>query len=199
MKKALLLSGGMDSLALAWWKRPDIAVTLDYGQKAAFAELEASAAICKRLDIEHVVVSVPCHDLGSGDMAGKAISDLAEKSDWWPFRNQLLITLALMKIIDMRVDELQIASVSTDGNHLDGTLPFIQKVDSLSRLQEGHVRVTAPAIHLTTIELIDISGVPMELLAWSHSCHKANVTCGDCRGCNKYFSIYEELNSRSSE
>ena len=38
MNTALLLSGGMDSIALAYWKRPDIALTIDYGQAAADAE-----------------------------------------------------------------------------------------------------------------------------------------------------------------
>lgn len=52
MKTALLLSGGMDSLAIAWWKRPDIAITLDYGQEAADAEKRASAAVCAQLGIE---------------------------------------------------------------------------------------------------------------------------------------------------
>ena len=44
MKTALLLSGGMDSIAIAWWKRPDIALTLDYGQQAANAEIKAATA-----------------------------------------------------------------------------------------------------------------------------------------------------------
>ena len=35
--RALLLSGGMDSIALAFWKRPEIAITIDYGQRAAEA------------------------------------------------------------------------------------------------------------------------------------------------------------------
>ena len=30
-KKAILLSGGMDSIALAYWLRPEVASRLDYG------------------------------------------------------------------------------------------------------------------------------------------------------------------------
>lgn len=41
-KTAILLSGGMDSIALAYWKRPEIAITIDYGQKPAAAEVVAS-------------------------------------------------------------------------------------------------------------------------------------------------------------
>lgn len=49
MKTALLLSGGMDSISIAWWKRPDIAITLDYGQRAAEAEIKAASATCSDL------------------------------------------------------------------------------------------------------------------------------------------------------
>jgi len=35
--KAILLSGGLDSIALAYWLRPQIAVTIDYGQRPARA------------------------------------------------------------------------------------------------------------------------------------------------------------------
>ena len=31
------------------------------------------------------------------------------------------------------------------------------------------------------------------VLAWAHSCHKADVACGNCRGCNKYFEVLREL------
>jgi 7-cyano-7-deazaguanine synthase len=61
--------------------------------------------------------------------------------------------------------------------------------------QEGHLRVVAPAIALSTVELIRLVAVPPGLLAWSHSCHKANIACGNCRGCNKYIESYGALGS----
>ena len=66
-KKAILLSGGMDSIALAYWLRPEIAITLDYGQRAAEAEIKAAAKVAGALGIEHSVISVDCSALGSGD------------------------------------------------------------------------------------------------------------------------------------
>ncbi|MBM9968417.1 7-cyano-7-deazaguanine synthase, partial [Pseudomonas aeruginosa] len=77
MKTGLLLSGGMDSLTLAWWKRPDIAFTLNYGQLAAQAEIEASRTICQELSIPHHVIQIDCRQLGSGDMAGTQADNLA--------------------------------------------------------------------------------------------------------------------------
>lgn len=194
MKTGLLLSGGMDSLSVAWWKRPDIGVTIDYGQLAAEAEITASKVICDRLDIEHHILKIDCRSLGSGDMAGTTPDGHATASDWWPFRNQLLITLAATRLISLEVQELLIGTVKSDGmSHVDGTPAFVAIMNELLSMQEGGMRVTAPAITMTTTELIRHANVPQSLLAWAHSCHKANVACGTCRGCNKYFEVLREL------
>ena len=193
MKTALLLSGGMDSLSIAWWKRPNVAITLDYGQLAAEAEFRASKAICAILGIEHHVLRVDCRLLGSGDMAGGEADANAPASDWWPYRNQLLATLAPMKAISLGVTHLWLVTVKSDGSHRDGTHEFVDALDRLLSLQEGGMRVEAPAIGLSTAELVRLARVPLDQLAWAHSCHKANVACAQCRGCNKYFEVLEEL------
>lgn len=193
MKRALLLSGGMDSLALAWWVRPEIGITLDYGQLAAEAEVSASKSICKRLEIQHYVVSIDCRAVGSGDMAGAQADAHAPASDWWPYRNQMLVTLAAMKAISLGVTTLYLGTVKSDGSHRDGTPEFIGAISRLMALQEGGMTVEAPAIELSTAELVRKAGVPRDMLAWAHSCHKSNVACGRCRGCNKYLEVWGEL------
>jgi len=193
MKTCLLLSGGMDSIALAYWKRPDLAITIDYGQLAASAEIDASKAITKRLGIEHIILELDTSFLGSGDMSGKAPDNLAPESDWWPYRNQLLVTLAAMKVLPYGVNQLWLAAVRSDNQHADGRPEFYRKLNALLSMQEGGMQVSAPAITYSTPELIRISGLPKELLAFSHSCHKTIIECGACRGCNKYIYVYEEL------
>jgi 7-cyano-7-deazaguanine synthase len=190
---ALLLSGGMDSLSLAWWRRPVLAVTIDYGQLPAAAEIAAASAICEALDIEHRIVRVDCRSLGSGDMAGDRSSPHAPASDWWPYRNQLLVTLAAMAAIKQDLKKLLLGTVASDGSHRDGTVEFVQHMNELMLMQEGGLSVEAPAIGLSTCELIKLAQVPMELLAWAHTCHRADVPCGACRGCNKYFQTLSEL------
>jgi len=183
----------MDSVAIAWWKRPDVAITVNYGQKAARAEEAASVAVCKTLGIRHELVTVDCSSLGSGDMALAEADAAAPTSDWWPYRNQLLVTLAGMKAIALGVTTLFIGSVSSDGSHVDGTPEFVARMDALMAFQEGGLRVEAPAISMTTAQLIRTSGVPASLMAWAHSCHKSNVPCYSCRGCNKYLETYEQV------
>lgn len=193
MRTALLLSGGMDSICIAWWKRPDVAITIDYGQLAAKAELQASRTICNVLKIEHHIISIDCRALGSGDMAGGQADLNAPASDWWPYRNQLLATLAAMKAIALGVDCLWLGTVKSDGSHRDGTPQFVEALDRLLGMQEGAMQIQAPAIDLSTAELARHSQIPLDQLAWAHSCHKANVACAQCRGCNKYFEVLEEL------
>ncbi len=193
MKSALLLSGGMDSLALAWWKHPDLAFTVDYGQLAAEGEIAAATAICKRLDLPHQVLRIDCRTLGSGDMAGAEADTCAPASDWWPYRNQLLVTLVAMRAISLGITELWIGTVRSDSSHRDGTQEFVDSLSALMFCQEGRIQVHAPAMDLTTTELVLRSGISSDCLAWAHSCHKANVACGHCRGCNKYFEVFHEL------
>src|SRR5437868_208301 len=108
LKTGLLLSGGMDSIAIAWWKRPQWAVTIDYGQKVAAAEKLSAAQVCNVLGIKHEVITVDCGMLGSGDMAHAVPDPHATTSDWWPYRNQLLITLACMRAISCEMQTLYI-------------------------------------------------------------------------------------------
>lgn len=193
MIKGIILSGGMDSSALAWWKKPDIAFTLNYGQKAANAEIIASAQLCKTLNIKHIIINIDCSSLGSGDMAGTAPDINAPATDWWPFRNQMLITLIGMKAISHGVNELLIGTVKSDCIHIDGTKDFIKNISNLMAMQEGGIKIEAPAINMTTLELIRKSEIPHDQLCWAHSCHVSNIPCGHCRGCNKYAEVMRTL------
>jgi len=193
MKAGLLLSGGMDSISIAWWKRPELAFSIDYGQLSAPAELQAARAITKELNIEHHTIELDCSSLGTGDMAGSEPYKDAPASDWWPYRNQLLVTLTAMKAISLDVTHIWFGTVKSDWHHRDGTPEFFELMNGLMAYQEGGLIVEAPAINLTTQELIKKSMIPKEYLAFAHSCHTANVACGKCRGCNKYFEVYEEL------
>lgn len=191
--RALLLSGGMDSIALAYWKRPELAFTIDYGQVQASAEIAAARQVCDELGIGHHVIKADCSSLGSGDMANTAPLDVAPVPEWWPFRNQLLLTLAGMHAVSLGVQTLMIGSVASDGVHVDGRAEFYTAIDALMGLQEGALGVEAPALSMTTAELVDRSGIPRSLLAWAHSCHVGPLACGACRGCVKHYEVTKQI------
>lgn len=193
MERALLLSGGMDSTALAWAIRPQLAVTIDYGQRAAHGEIRAATAVCEALGLRQRVIQVDCHALGSGDMAGTQPCAVAPVSEWWPYRNQLLITMAAAIAIQEGITILSLGVVSSDGCHADGRLEFFEAMRGVLRAQEGGLELEVPAIHESTPELCRRVAIPFEILAWAHSCHVSEHACGRCRGCNKHRSAMREL------
>lgn len=188
-----MLSGGMDSIALAYWQRPEVAITFDYGQRAAEAEILAAARVAGILGMEHHVLRIDCSSLGSGDLVGTAPLSDAPITEWWPYRNQMLVTLALMKAIQIGVGELMVGSVMTDAQHSDGTREFYEQLSKLVEMQEGGIKVTSPAIDMTTIEVVKKAQVPESLLLYAHSCHTSNIPCGNCHGCYKYMYVKEQL------
>jgi 7-cyano-7-deazaguanine synthase len=193
IKRALLLSGGMDSTALAWGLRPDLAITVDYGQLAAAGEIRASAAVCDELGVQHRIIRVDCRCLGSGDMAGTDSMTFAPISEWWPFRNQLIITLGAAAALQDEMTCLAIGTVATDAAHADGRREFFGAMNAVLQMQEGGLVLETPAIEDTTVSLCRRLSVPFEFLAWAHSCHVSERACGLCRGCCKHRESMREL------
>jgi len=200
MKKAILLSGGMDSIALTYWYRQEIslAFTVNYGQKSAHKEIEVSKNVCAQLNIMHEILEVDCNSLGSGEMSNGPVSNLSVAPEWWPYRNQLLITLVSMKAMTHNIRTLFFGAVKTDCKFKDGTYNFFKILNMLLKMQEGAMEVLTPAIRLSTFELIVKSKIPESLLLNAHSCHKGNDPCGICNGCIKYIDVIENLKNRNS-
>lgn len=192
-KTALLLSGGIDSAALAFWKRPRFAFTVDYGQASAPGEIRASAQIARELGISHEVITTNCRQLGLGDLARREPAANAPSSEWWPYRNQFLVTVAAMRAYALGISSLLVGSVKSDEFHVDGRAEFYEQLDALLVMQEGKLRVEVPAVRMTSAELIRASGIPIELLGWTHSCHVDEFACGQCRGCWKHARVFEEI------
>ncbi|MBS1774355.1 MAG: 7-cyano-7-deazaguanine synthase [Bacteroidetes bacterium] len=194
--KALLLSGGLDSTAIAYWFKEELqfAITVNYGQKSADAEIAASSKICKTLNLHHEIIEVDCRKLGTGNMVDSdAGLDFSPMLEWWPYRNQFLVTIACMKIIKLGINELIIGSIKSDGNHVDGTKEFYIELNRLVSMQEGNLQIRTPAIELTSVELIKKTKIPDSILFWAHSCHTSNTPCGECNGCKKYMYTMQQL------
>ncbi len=189
-----MLSGGLESTALAAWRHPELTLTIDYGQTPARAEAHAASAICQSLSLEHHALRVNCRHLGSGLLASAEPTASAPSPEWWPYRNQILVTLAATWGLPRGVTSIIVGSVVGDGKrHSDGTTAFYQQLDELLAMQEGGIRVSAPAAHMTSEELINASGVRDAVLGWTHSCHRSNLSCGACPGCAKRREVLERL------
>lgn len=189
MKRLLLLSGGIDSAALAAWIRPEQCLHVNYGQRPAVAEARAARQIAVDLGLSFDEVVVPAAAIGAGLMTEGAeratLPDVAP--EWWPYRNQLLITIAAAWGVCRGFGAVLIGTVAADGaRHADGGPEFRTHMDALLALQEGGMRLHAPASHLSAPELISESKISDVVLGWTHSCHRANLPCANCPGCLKH-------------
>jgi 7-cyano-7-deazaguanine synthase len=182
----LLLSGGLDSTALAAAARPPLALFIDYGQRPASAERRAAQAVAAALSLELVELSLDLTGLGGGLLLDERPLPMAPSPEWWPYRNQHLVTAAASLALRRGLDRVLVAAVAGDGDrHADGTPAFYDALDRLLRLQEGGVGVAAPAIGETTQQLLVRSGLTEDVIGWTVSCHRSDLPCGDCPGCWK--------------
>ncbi len=193
MPDLVLLSGGVDSTCVAALTPGATCLTLDYGQVSAEGEVRAARAVVAELGLRHEVVRVDCSAIGSGLLAGAEPAEDAPSAEWWPFRNQLIVTLAAGVAYRGRCDRIVVGSVRSDGFHSDGTRDFFMQLDVLVRAQEGGIRVDAPVIDLSTAELVRKAGLGAAVLGWTFSCHAAALPCGACPGCNKRRAVLLEL------
>ena len=198
--RLLLLSGGLDSAALAWALRPEHSLFVDYGQRPVVAERRAARAVADAVGtVHHELEAAHLGVLGRGLLASDDKPTDGPSPEWWPFRNQLLATLAaswLVKTFGPNTHQqvVMLGTVSGDGlRHVDGTVGFYKQLDALVSMQEGGIRVEAPAIGETTDELIMRTGVGDDVLGWTHSCHVSEVPCFDCPGCAKRVHVLTRL------
>ncbi|MDE0700520.1 MAG: PfkB family carbohydrate kinase [Acidimicrobiaceae bacterium] len=195
--KLMLLSGGLDSAAVAALERPERALFVDYGQIPAQAERRAARAVAQCLDLELDELVIDLAAVGSGQLTGGEQLDAAPTSEWFPFRNQHLATIAAAHALLNGLDAVVLGIVAGDGDrHADGTPGFRSTLDTLVRRQEGGVRVLTPHINTQPHVLLERSGLTDEVLNQTHSCHASNLACGECPGCERRAEVLECFSSQ---
>ena len=184
--RLMLLSGGLDSAAVAAIEGPTRALFIDYGQVPAEAEWAAAQAVARHLSLDVERLCVDVSSVGSGLLADTPQMPGAPTPEWFPFRNQFLVTIAAACAAKHGLGAVLLGVVAGDGDrHSDGTAQFVSTLDMLVRNQEGHVRVLAPQITTPARQLLVRSNLPQEVLSQTHSCHASNDSCGECPGCRR--------------
>ncbi len=197
-KSIILLSGGLDSLVALGFKKEelgiDLALTFDYGQKSAMAEIKSSQEICKYYGISHKVIkldwlkeitqtalvadkNIPAENLGTAESA---------KSVWVPNRNGLFLNIAASFADSFGYDYIIFGANKDEGQTFpDNTEEFrenISKVFESSTLV--HPKVIAPLINCTKSDIVRIAAekrIPLELV---RSCYNSGTKhCGKCESC----------------
>lgn len=114
MKSVVLLSGGLDSAVNLYKARREtdlvLALTFDYGQRAAVREIKAAKKLAENLSVPHKIVTIPwIKDFGRSSLLDQNLSlpqgdgveiDSLEKSlqtaksVWVPNRNGIFLNIA---------------------------------------------------------------------------------------------------------
>jgi len=205
MRAVVLLSGGLDSVVAAALAAREmtlaLALTADYGQRAADCEIRAARAVAAALGIPHEVVPLPW----LGRIAGNALtssdrelprletteldSAAAEASAaavWVPNRNGLLINMA-----GVYAEALDCGAIICGFNaeeaatFSDNTAAFVDMANAALALStRNQVQVMAPTQALTKPEIMRRGrevGAPLDLV-WS--CYESGpAPCGTCESC----------------
>ncbi|MDD2619370.1 MAG: 7-cyano-7-deazaguanine synthase QueC [Syntrophomonadaceae bacterium] len=188
MKAVTLLSGGLDSVTSMLLAQRDIkiilALTIDYGQRARFNEIQVSSKLCEMHAIKHMVVRLPFMlDIQSGLLEG---SGMNIDSPWVPNRNGLFINLAAAYAESLGA-EYVICGFNAE-EAIDFPDNSAEYVGSLNQALEystlNHVKVISYVQDMNKLEIIKTAltlGIDLNSL-WS--CYEGGEhPCGKCPSC----------------
>lgn len=200
-KSIILLSGGLDSLvALGYSKTKtdynvELALTFDYGQKAAKEEIKTSKDICDYYNIEHKVIKldwlkeITNTSLVSNDNVPNTGFKTVEsaKSVWVPNRNALFLNIAA-SFCDSYGYKYILFGANKEESVVfpDNTEEFraqVTKCFETSTLVKPVV--VAPLINYNKGDIVKIAvenSMPLNLV---RSCYNSGEKhCGECESCN---------------
>lgn len=213
MKAISLLSGGLDSVVATWLAARELdlalAITCDYGQRAAEREIWAASQVATALAVPHQVVSLPW----VAEVAGDALTSHAkplpkptvEQLDseaatqsaaavWVPNRNGLLLNVAGVFadalgceaiIVGFNAEEAATFSDNTDSYARAATVAFAYST-------RVRCQVVSPTVTMTKREIVAAgreAGAPLD---WCWSCYEAGpAQCGACESCLRSRRAFE--------
>lgn len=207
MNKIAVLSGGLDSTILTYKMVKDfgkenvIALTYNYGQRHNI-EVKRAEVTGNCLGIKHQIIDI--------SFLGKIIENVSALSNskkvevpnikdvlgdpqpptYVPFRNQILLSIALAFAESNNADEVYYGAVGVDEyGYWDTTTYFLNALNAVADLNRLHkIQIKAPFISLKKVDEIKLGieiGVPFEH-TWS--CYTGDAekgACGICPTCSE--------------
>lgn len=199
-KSIILLSGGLDSLvALGYTKKNtdynvELALTFNYGQKSAEAEIEAAKAISRYYNIKHEVIVL---DWLKNITKTALVSDLeipvkgfesnkSAEDVWVPNRNGLFLNIAAAFCDSYGYNHIIYgANKEEAGKFPDNTEEFRAQITECFKTSTlVQPKVVAPLINYSKSDIVKIAvqdSIPLELV---RSCYNSGMKhCGQCESC----------------
>ena len=213
MKSVILLSAGLDS-SVAFKHAYDrcsevLALTFDYGQRAAANEIKRAIRICSEFDVPHEVIELPWIGRFGGALTdSSALPLLAEheldsvsavdsaKRVWVPARNLLFLSIAAGYAEDRGYDLLTVGFDAEEAATFpDNTHEFVERFNrTLEYGTLNHPEIDAPLIHLDKAGIVSL-GIAIDApLALSWSCYESgDLPCGVCESCLRRARAFAEV------
>lgn len=210
-KSVVLLSGGLDSSAnlafTAYFDEPVLALTIDYGQRAAQAEMAAAKKIAAYYGVEHQVFDLRwLGALGGSALTSSAINvpeiaqnkldDLSTaketaKQVWVPNRNGLFINVAAAIAESRKLQQVVVGFNKEEAATFpDNSSQFLGVATlSLKYSTSNHVKVACYTDMMDKSEIVQAlrnleKPFPFEMV-WS-CYHDGKKMCGKCESCQRF-------------
>jgi len=210
-KSLILLSGGLDSAAnLAFsvhFDQPVLALTIDYGQRAAKREIEASKKFADYYEIPHRVLELKwLGELGGSALTSTSIdvpnvatnklddaktTEASAKQVWVPNRNGLFINVAAAIAESMNAQQVVVGFNKEEAaTFKDNSSQFLGVANLSLRYSTGTgVKVACYTDLLVKSEIVQAvknleKKFPFEMV-WS-CYHGGEKMCGECESCKRF-------------
>ena len=203
MKAVVILSGGPDSVTVAYWAKAQgydvTAITFDYGQKAQH-EIEIAAEIAEGLGIEHKIVDLSNLSMiyeGVTSLVDKSIDVTSEFTDpiIVPFRNGVFMAVTVAYADGVGANHIFYGAHGSDEPfYPDCRREFYEAFQKAAQLgTEKPIEISSPFSDLEKSGIIKAAvelGVPLEK-TWS--CYlNGPVHCGACESCHNRQKAFKD-------
>ncbi|MBI4403558.1 MAG: 7-cyano-7-deazaguanine synthase QueC [Deltaproteobacteria bacterium] len=187
--------------------QPVLALTFDYGQRAAQCEMRSAAKIAENFKIQHLTLRLPwfaefsqasgCNNALLSESVQIPTPNIAELSDpsftgmsakvvWVPNRNGVFIEIAASIAESLGAHDIIVGFNREEAQSFpDNSTAYLDAINrALSFSTSNAVRVVCPTATLTKLQIVQ-EGIkhhfPFELL-WS--CYRSGTRmCGQCESC----------------
>jgi 7-cyano-7-deazaguanine synthase len=203
-----LLSGGLDSVVATWAAQRThaiaLALTADYGQRAAQREAQAAGAVARLLGCPHVILDLRW----LGALGGNALTDHAQaipqlatdqlddaavtvesaRSVWVPNRNGVLLNAAGAYADAWGCQAIVVGfNIEEATTFPDNTREFMAAADGFFALStQSHPQVISPTAALNKRQIVALGrelGAPLQHV-WS--CYLGgDKPCEECESCRR--------------
>ncbi len=218
MDSITLISGGLDSIvATACAMREGdvrLAITVDYGQRAAAREIEAAREVCARLGVPHETIDARwLASAGGGALVERDVAvpepepdelsgEAAERSAaavWVPNRNGVLVNIAAARADASGAEAVVVGFNAEEAETFpDNGVAFLEALErAFAYSTRAGVRVHAPLASFGKAEILVEArriDAPIEF-AWP-CYHGGSSLCGACESCRRFHRALEVSGTR---